>query len=160
MKYAIGLTVVLFAVWLVWSTHWDEPLLVGFGVASCIAVVALLSWMRLLDEEAVPLMLALPALAYLPWLVKEIALSNVDVARRILSPTLSISPRVVKVEASQRTDLGRVIFANSITLTPGTLSLDVEAGCIEVHALSAEAADGLVAGEMNRRVCRLEGRRG
>jgi len=49
-----------------------------------------------------------------------------------------------------------VIFANSITLTPGTVSIDVQAGEIEVHALSKEAAEELVKGEMNRRVCAIE----
>jgi multicomponent Na+:H+ antiporter subunit E len=46
---------------------------------------------------------------------------------------------------------------NSITLTPGTVSIDVQDGEIEVHAISEEVAEELMKGEMNRRVCAIEG---
>jgi len=78
--------------------------------------------------------------------------SNIDVARRILSPGVPISPKLIEVPASQRTDLGKVIYANSITLTPGTISIRIRDGMILVHALSEEAADELLQGEMDRRV--------
>ena len=63
----------------------------------------------------------------------------------------------MRIRASQKTDLGLAIHANSITLTPGTLSLDVRQRTILVHALTREAAEELAAGEMDRRVTRLEG---
>ena len=72
---------------------------------------------------------------------------------------MPISPTIVTVQASQETALGLVIHANSITLTPGTLSIDVEPGLIEVHALSAESIADLESGEMDRRVSRLEGQK-
>ena len=58
--------------------------------------------------------------------------------------------------ASQRTELARVIYADSITLTPGTLSIDLEDGSVEVHALNESYLDVLERGEMDARVCRLE----
>ena len=72
---------------------------------------------------------------------------------------MPISPTVVTVKATQKTALGLVIHANSITLTPGTLSIDVEPGEIEVHALSEESIADLHSGEMDRRVSKLEGQR-
>ncbi|NRA97861.1 MAG: Na+/H+ antiporter subunit E, partial [Planctomycetes bacterium] len=48
------------------------------------------------------------------------------------------------------------LYANSITLTPGTISLDVRKNRIMVHALTEEAADGVLSGDMGRRVSALE----
>ena len=98
------------------------------------------------------------AFFYVPWLVKEVFLANVDVARRILKPGKpNISPELFDVETTQRSDLGRVLYANSITLTPGTVSILVYGRKITVHAIAEEVADGLREGEMDRRVTRFEG---
>ena len=94
----------------------------------------------------------------MPWFVKEVFASNVDVAKRILAPRrYRLSPRLFDAVATQRSDLGRVLFANSITLTPGTVSIWVFRDKIMVHAIADEVADGLLEGEMDRRVSRLEG---
>ena len=156
MKYTVSLSLVLFGVWLLWSGHF-EPLLVSFGVLSCAVVVAIVRRMKIVDREGAPVELALRALAYVPWLLWEIAKANVDVARRILDPRLPISPRIIKVKAGQRHDISRVIYANSITLTPGTVSIDTAGDEITVHALTEEAARAVEAGDMDRRVSRLEG---
>jgi len=157
MRYTLSLSVVLFGVWLLWSGHYT-PLLIAFGVTSCVAVVLIVRRMDLLDRESVPLEITPRIALYAPWLLGQIVKANLDVARRVLDPTLPIRPTLVRVPANQRTDLGRVIFANSITLTPGTVSVRLEGGQIVVHALTREAADDLLAGAMDRRVCRVEGR--
>jgi multicomponent Na+:H+ antiporter subunit E len=69
---------------------------------------------------------------------------------------LPISPHLITVRTSQKTAVGQVIYANSITLTPGTISLDVRDDTILVHALTSDSAAGVEAGEMDRRVSRLE----
>lgn len=156
---SLVLAVVLFGVWLVWSGHFT-PLLVGFGAGSCVGVLLLCRRMRIVDEEGVPVQLGLrPLFPYLPWLVKEIARANLDVARRIVDPRLPIRPSVLRVKASQKGELGRVVYANSITLTPGTVSMGVEHDEIVVHALSAQSAQSAASGEMDRRVSRMEGAR-
>jgi multicomponent Na+:H+ antiporter subunit E len=93
---------------------------------------------------------------YLPWLLKEILVSNLTVARLVLRPKLRVTPCVVRVKATQRGEGARVLFANSITLTPGTISVATESDAIIVHALTREIADGLLGGEMDRRVTALE----
>ncbi|MGE0118629.1 MAG: Na+/H+ antiporter subunit E [Dongiaceae bacterium] len=148
---------VLFGLWLLLSGHF-EPLLLGFGVASCLLVVAIAHRMDVVDHEGHPVHIGHRALLYWPWLLREIARSNVEVARLILHPKLPISPELVQVSASQRTDLGQVIYANSITLTPGTVSVELEDGKILVHALTEAGATALEAGEMDRRVAAMEGR--
>lgn len=136
MLRAFGLGATLFAFWLALSGHYT-PLLLGFGVGSCVLVVYLSHRMGVIDAEGVPLHATFRMLAYLPWLLKEILVANIEVAKVILSPTLDISPRTVHFRGSQKTDLGRAIYANSITLTPGTITTGVIGNDFEIHALRA-----------------------
>jgi len=137
---AFGLGATLFAFWLALSGHYT-PLLLGFGVGSCVLVVYLSHRMGVIDAEGVPLHATFRMLAYLPWLLKEILVANIEVAKVILSPTLDISPRTVHFRGSQKTDLGRAIYANSITLTPGTITTVVYGNDFEIHALRAPALE-------------------
>ena len=126
MKYAITLGVVLMATWMLWSGH-TEPFLVTLGVLSVILSVWVTWRMGILDRETVPLHLGIrPFTHYFPWLLKEIVVSNIVVAKIILSPT------------------------------PGTVSIAVEGDQIQVHALSFEGSAEDLSGEMDRRVCELE----
>jgi len=156
VRHGITLAVVLAGVWIGWSGHF-EPLLLSLGAASVLVVVLVVARAGLLDAESVPLHLLPRLVSYVPWLLWEIFKANLDVARRIVDPARPIAPRVIRVRAGQRSVLGRVIYADSITLTPGTVSIDLEGDTITVHALTAEAADGVTDNRMDRRVCRLEG---
>ncbi len=158
MVHSFSLGAVLFCVWLLLSGHF-EPLILGFGVFSCVVVVIISSRMDVVDHEGHPIHLTWSALVYWPWLMWQIVLANIDVARRILSPSLPISPTMIRVKASQSSDLGQAIYANSITLTPGTISVDVGNGEILVHALTREGAQSLLDGEMDRRVTIMTGER-
>ena len=159
MLHAILLGLACFILWLLLSGFLDNALLLGFGVFSC-AFVAFIAWrMDRGDPEDYPLRLHLSPqfLTYWPWLLWQIVLSNIDVAKRIIDPKLPISPTMISVRPSQRTDLGRVIYANSITLTPGTVTTYLAGDTIDVHALTQAAAEEVLAGEMDRRVTTLEG---
>jgi multicomponent Na+:H+ antiporter subunit E len=153
----VTLAVVLFGVWLLWSGHY-VPLLMTIGALSSIGVVFVVRRMNLVDHESVPIEVTPRAILYAPWLLWQIIRSNLDVARRILHPGLPIQPHIIRLTSGQRTDLGRVIYANSITLTPGTVTIAIEGNEITVHALTEEAARDLLEGEMDRRVCAVEGR--
>ena len=157
MKYTFGLTIALAGVWLLWSGHFTSPLILSLGALSVMAVLGICIRMNIVDREGAPVELPPRLLVYLPWLFWQIAKSNVEVAIVILNPRLPISPRLIQVRASQTGDVARVIYANSITLTPGTVSIETEGDLITVHALTAEAAEGVLGGEMDRRVTRLEG---
>jgi multicomponent Na+:H+ antiporter subunit E len=147
------------AVWLLNSGHYT-PMMIGFGVGSCLFVVWLSRRMGIVDDEAVPVHLIPRAFLYVPWLTKEVFTANLDVARRVLAPgKLDISPTLFHAKTSQASDLGRVIYANSITLTPGTVSVLVHGRSIWVHAIAEEVAEDLMEGEMDRRVTRFEGLR-
>jgi multicomponent Na+:H+ antiporter subunit E len=114
--------------------------------------------MKIVDEEGAPVQLGIrPFTTYAPWLIKEIFKSNIEVTKIVLSPKLKLQRNLIEVGAHPKTELGRVILANSITLTPGTVSVSMDKDRILVHALSFEGAEEDLSGDMDRRVCRLEG---
>jgi multicomponent Na+:H+ antiporter subunit E len=154
----INLWLFYFAIWLLLSGYYDDPLLVGFGVLTCTLCVFIAWRTEVLDPEESPLRLGLSAQTffYWPWLLMQIIKSNLDVTRIILDPKLPISPTMISVRPTQRTDLGRVIYASSITLTPGTVTTYMRGETFDVHALTQEAADAVLEGEMGRRVTQLE----
>lgn len=136
MLRAFGLGSALFGFWLALSGHYT-PLVTSFGVLSVVLVVYLSERMDVIDQEGVPYHMVPRLLFYVPWLLKEIFIANLVVAKVILDPELPISPRMVRFHGTQDTDAGRALYANSITLTPGTITTGVEGHDFQVHALRA-----------------------
>lgn len=153
--HGIGLCLALAACWLLLSGHF-QILLLSLGAASVAFCVWIAMRMDLIDHEGVPMQITWAGLRYVPWLLWEIVKANIDVAQRVLSPSLTITPRMFDALSSQKTDLGQVLYANSITLTPGTVAVDLRPGVIQVHALNDGAAEGILDGEMDRRVAAVE----
>lgn len=159
MKYSITLAVALVTNWLLWSGHFESPFLLVLGGLSCAFCLYLAIRMGIVDEEGAPIQLGVrPFTSYTPWLIKEIIISNLAVAKIILSRKMPLQRAVVEITPGQKTALGRVIMANSITLTPGTVSVNMHDDQITVHALSLGDADEDMTSEMDERVCRLEGK--
>ena len=150
----------LFIFWLLCSAeathHFADPLLLSFGIGTCMLVVWIGRRMDIVDHEGHPAELGWRFLLYFPWLLWEIIKANIDVAKRVLSPSLPIDPAMLPVKASQKTDLGKVIYANSITLTPGTVTIAIDGDTFMVHAIARELIDDSDTNEMNRRVTALE----
>jgi multicomponent Na+:H+ antiporter subunit E len=157
----IGLSIVLFAFWVVLSGKIDAFHL-GLGAASAIAVAY--TGRRLASVE--PAVKDLHAKTwrrwpgYALWLLKEIVVSAWGVAKIVLTPGLPIAPRLVKFRCDLDHTVAHLTLANSITLTPGTVTLDCDAKeDYVVHAITKEAGDSLVPqegeGEMQRRVREL-----
>jgi multicomponent Na+:H+ antiporter subunit E len=141
--------------WLVLSGHY-EPLILFFGVLSCLLVTYLAWRMDREDRYLFHIRLTWRLLAYILWLIKEIFRANVAVTRIILDPKLPISPIMVPFRARMKTDLYRVIYANSITLTPGTITTGTEGDVLRIHALTWHDVDGREEDEMEERVCAME----
>ena len=156
MLRAFGLGAILLGFWLLLSGYWDDPLLVGLGVGSSILVVYLCKRMDVVDQERIPLHVGGRFWLYVPWLMKEIFMANVAVAKIILDRRLPISPRVVLFRGSQQTDLGKALYANSITLTPGTITTGVEGQEFEIHALTAADLETDEQDQMDRRCTHVE----
>lgn len=94
-------------------------------------------------------------LAYVPWHVYQIIVSNFHVAYLALSPAMPIDPQIIRYKTKLESDISWVAFANSITLTPGTVTVDVSGNEFVVHALSAKVADDLNAGDMEDRIAHI-----
>lgn len=151
----IVFTVLLwFVAWLLWSGLY-KPLLITFGILSCLLVLVLSRRMGFFDKSVYSLHLVWRLLPFWAWLGRELVISNFAVARIILSPRMQISPTVIGLDALPKGPVGQAILGNSITLTPGTVTLDDHEGQLFVHCLTREGADALCAGEMNRRVAAL-----
>lgn len=158
MFHSLSLFVSLCLFWLLLSGIFTPFLLVA-GAGSALAVVWFARRMDVVDAEGHPIQLGLRALAYWPWLLKEIVKSAWGVSRIILDPKLPISPTLVRFRPSQQTDVGLVLHANSITLTPGTITIEARADEFLVHGITRVGAEGVVDSEMDRRVTACEGPR-
>ena len=155
MLHAFSLAVILSGIWWVLS-GFTLALILGLGVGSILFIVWICHRMDAIDHETHPVHLAIGCLTYFPWLVWEIVLANMDVAKAILKNDSSVRPRLMHIKASQVSEVGLVTYANSITLTPGTVTLDVEGQDFLIHSLTEGSYDGLLSGEMDQRVTALE----
>lgn len=153
MHYLIIL-VSLFLFWLLLSGH-GELLILGFGILSALIVTLLLRKMDRIDREIIAFTPGLRVIHYFGWLLWQVVLSNIDVARRIWNPALPIRPCWQRLDTSVSTPLEKTLYANSITLTPGTLTTDVREDHFMIHSLTPEGIEELRKGEMEKRIRRL-----
>lgn len=149
------------ALWLVFSGKLDA-LHAVFGVFSLALVLwrtkALLVSERR-PEESVALASIRPLLLarYGIWLLKEIVVANIDIAKIVLRRDMPIEPALVSFECSLSTDLARVLLGNSITLTPGTLTVEIDGNRFLVHGIVESGATGPVIDEMQRKIAEMLG---
>ncbi len=144
------------AVWLLLSGIYT-PLIIGFGIGSCILVALIARRMDVIDHEGLPVQLGYQIVLYWVWLIVEIVKANIDVAKCVLFPKKHLRPSLFVSRISQKSDLGKVIYANSVTLTPGTVTVDLYEDNILVHALTEASAEGVKSGDMDQRVTRVMG---
>ena len=89
---------------------------------------------------------------YAPYLLKEIAVANLQIAYVVLHPDLPIDPEIVELQAAVRGDTAVTTLANSITLTPGTLTVSVTDRAFAIHSLTAGSRADLFDGGLERAV--------
>jgi multicomponent Na+:H+ antiporter subunit E len=79
------------------------------------------------------------AVAFAAFYAKELLISNLRVARDVLSPRPPLAPGIVRVPVSDMTDRQIFFYGALLTMTPGTLTLDVDpdARCLYLHTLYA-----------------------
>jgi len=141
----------LVAAWVLWSGML-KPLLLGLGALSCAIAAWIAVRMGYFDSRVFALRFNLRLFRFWSWLLLEIVKSSLEVARVVLAREMRLSTRVVEIDATRLSPTDQVILGNSITLTPGTLTLDATDGRLLVHALNADGAKEIEAGEMLRRV--------
>ncbi len=151
----VGSAVILFVFWMLLSGQFDAfHLTLG---AVCCTIVAYLFHDLLFTNVRVGDMRVVAArfIAYIPWLIQQIVLSNFHVAFLVLRRKMPIDPQIIEYKTKLETDISTVALANSITLTPGTITMDIKDGVFYVHALDQKVAEDLNAGEMEDRVAHI-----
>jgi len=153
-------TAVLALLWVVFSGKLDA-LHLGFGALS-VGIVLFLTGSPATEASVSPgsalhRVRWRRAAVYPFWLLREVALANLQVLRLILHPRLPIDPVVVRFDSALESPLAKVVFGNSITLTPGTLTLDIDGQRFMVHAITEDSASPTALGAMQRRVAEAFG---
>jgi multicomponent Na+:H+ antiporter subunit E len=151
------LAVLLAVSWLLWSGLF-KPLLLALGAFSCLLVLYLARRMHLFEHDVLSLRYTGRLVRFWGWLAREVIRSSLEVTRVVLSPRLPISPTVAEFDSRCEHPVDRTILGNSITLTPGTLTLRINDRHFIVHALTADGAQDVTDGEMDRRVSALRHR--
>jgi multicomponent Na+:H+ antiporter subunit E len=150
----LAVLLILFAFWLLLSSHYDLFHL-SLGLICCLLVAA--ASHDLLIENisgSKRIKKTRRFLFYVPWLIYQVVLANLHVAYLVVNPR-AIDPRIVRFKTRLKSEFAMVTLGNSITLTPGTITMDIIDGEFYVHALSKKVADDLLSGEMERRVAHV-----
>ncbi len=144
------------AFWLFLSGHYDV-FHITIGILCCIGVsYASTNLLFQYEADKKRHIIALEFILYTFWLIKEIVIANLQVARLVLSPRLKIDPGIIVYKCRHiQGDVPKTVYGNSITLTPGTVTLDIVGDDFYVHALTPAFAAGLQDGEMERRVAHV-----
>lgn len=153
---ALWLFLVLCAFWLLLSGETDSAFLLSAGVVCCALTAWFSARLEIVGDEGQPMAGLRPFIAYLPWLLWQVILANIDVIRRVWRPERSIEPRLFRLPIQLRHPVGKALYANSITLTPGTVTVRVENDAFLVHALTADAEAALRDGGMEQRILQME----
>lgn len=130
----LALALALTAIWYLMSGKLD---LLHFGAGVLAAATIAATLRPMVDGTAFG---PLRFLAFLPWLIVQIVLSNLRVARMVLRRRMPVAPVFLRETPGVRGTRALAMLGASITLTPGTLTLDVGEDEIFVHALDAASA--------------------
>lgn len=154
-KFAVGLFIILFSFWLLLSGKLDAFHII-FGLAST-ALVTIMCYDMVFENEAGnrnPTKI-FRFLVYVPWLIYQIIIANIDVAKRVLHPSMPIEPDFIVFKSRLKSEMSRTTLANSITLTPGTITVDIVGDEFIVHAIARAPADDLLKGAMEKKVAHV-----
>ncbi len=154
----LATTAIMFAFWLLLSGYLDGFHIIT-GLISSLLVACLSA--DLLYPGSTPfgtrMIRLVRFIRYLPWLLYQVIKANFDVAYRVLHPRMPIDPRIIHFKTDLKEEVAIASLANSITLTPGTVTIEArDNGEFVVHAITKEAADWLLTGEMAKRIAHIE----
>jgi multicomponent Na+:H+ antiporter subunit E len=142
--------------WLFLSGHYDI-FHISIGILCCAGVsYASTELLFRYQPDKKRTFIIMEFLIYSLWLLCQIVIANLQVARLVLSPKLKIDPRIVVYKCRYlKGDVPKATYGNSITLTPGTITLDIHGPDFYVHALTPTFAKVLKNGSMERKVAHI-----
>lgn len=85
---------------------------------------------------------------YVSSFLRDLMISNIDVAYRVLSPSMPVNSGMIEYRTQLRSPTAITILANSITLTPGTLVVECREsdGTMLIHCLNVESCEETLKG--------------
>ncbi|MEC9484427.1 MAG: Na+/H+ antiporter subunit E [Candidatus Izemoplasma sp.] len=138
MKY-VATFLVLFVIYILLAGWVIEELILGAMIALILTVI-IARYVDYKIDYLLPYRLAVFIFLYIPVFVWHLILSNLNVAKRVLSVHIPLNPGFVKVKTDLTGDFAKLILANSITLTPGTLSVDVKDDTLYIHTIDVQGS--------------------
>jgi multicomponent Na+:H+ antiporter subunit E len=140
--------ILLFGFWLLLSGRLDM-LHLGFGLV-CSLLVAFFSRDLLMKSSKGVLRrlgILIKLIPFLGWLVFQIIMANLQVARLVINPKMPIRPGIIRFRSKLTGDVAQTTLANSITLTPGTMTLDIVEGDFYIHCLAIKDEEKILENE-------------
>jgi multicomponent Na+:H+ antiporter subunit E len=135
MNRFIARTVILFLFWvgLTASVHWEELLV---GLISALVT----SWasLKLVPDNPGERLSLISWMKFIPVLLWEIVVANIDVAKRVLAPKIRVNPGFVTIPTSLKSPRKKWFLAHAITLTPGTVTADIFEDSLLVHWIDVQ----------------------
>ncbi len=88
------------------------------------------------------------ASVFLTSFTRDLVVSNIDVAYRVLNPKMPINGGMIEYKTGLRSPTAMTILANSITLTPGTLVVECREsdGKMLIHCLNMKDEEKTIKG--------------
>ena len=128
-------TILLLSIWLILTRNFHMAnIFVGIGVSFSISLLYIKMFKHSEFEFINPFWLFI----YILVLLKNLVISNMQIAIRILSKDMNLKPKIVAVKTELKSDWKKLLLANSITLTPGTLTLDIKDDTLFIHMIECE----------------------
>ena len=165
LKYWFKGTAILYVLWLLLSGILKPKFLIaGFVTSLLIVFICMPSmWIEGRDGKNKYCLLDISLFKvakYWLWLFMQIAKSSIDVAKIVISPNMKkkMNPQLVEFDCWYQNPIATSVLINSIILTPGTVTVEVkDERHFIVHALTDEAALGLLDGTMQKKIAELFG---
>ena len=125
-------TLLLFGMWMILTANIQiANLLLGAGISFSVALL----YIKMFEHQKIESINPYYLFVYLLILGKNLIISNLQIARRVLTPDMKLNPAIVAVKTELKSDWKKLLLANSITLTPGTLTLDVKDDTLFIHII-------------------------
>jgi multicomponent Na+:H+ antiporter subunit E len=138
-KNGLVLLLVLLVFWVLINNSFQaEILLPGIIISLVIAIIGAQKLRIFNGLKLTPKALVF-TLVYIIVFLKELIVSNIDVAFRVVSPKLPINPGIVQAKTKLQSPMARMILANSITLTPGTFTVEMKEDTLFIHCLNIKS---------------------
>lgn len=140
IKHSLLIFATLMMIWIL-LTSLDIQELIAGAITSLLIVIFTMKLEPVLGAIKINPKSIFFSVIYLFVFIKELIISNLDVARRVISPSLPIKPGLVKVKTKLQSKIGKLVLANSITLTPGTLTTEVDGEDLYIHWIDVTKED-------------------